>query len=379
MTKDGNISFFRKFLICTLTGLVCSMTVLRIVTRLAFERGVNPATTPAPAIAVIPAGIIFLCGLFYSFFWQQGSGKEGSEQQESRCMNFLRFILCYGIALDLAMIGLQKWFGLQAHTPIALLDGPFSGFSGEDLSWAYFGRSPAFLNVIGGIQILGSILLVFPRTRLLGVFTLLPVMLNICLMNYFYHFYPGELGHAVILMLGLLYLLVEEYGRLVSFFFGHPSTETTPIAKTMSIVETRFVFLLPANALRYSVVVIPLLLIICFFHLPHRDREIYGKYQVTYMWINDKTIDPGNCKDSVLTQVYIDENNDCVFAYNNLQRLVLGNYRYDRATRHLRVTWRYPPGAHDTLDAMMNPIPGGLNVGGRMGKSLVKMDWKKVW
>ncbi|MHA4812473.1 hypothetical protein ACX0G9_30550 [Flavitalea flava] len=351
MNNNGNIPFARKFLISALTSLVCSMTVLRIVTRLAFEGGVNPANTPAPIAAVIPAGIIFLSGLLFPFFWNKVSGPG----------DLLRSLLCYGIALDLAMIGLQKWFGLQAHTPIALLDGPFSGFSGEDLSWAYFGRSPAFLNVIGGFQILGSLFLVFPRTRLVGVFALLPVMLNICLMNCFYHFYPGEIGHAVILLLGLLYLLLEEKERLLPFFFLSAGPSGIMI-----------------NTIRLSVVIIPLLLILCFFHLPHRDPEIYGKYQVTSMWTNDKAIHQGDCKDSVLTNVFIDENNDCVFAYNSLERLVLGTYKYDRASSHMQVVWRFPPVVHDTLDARLKHTPDGLTLDGRMGQSLVRMELKKI-
>lgn len=161
------IPFSRKFLICFIAGLVCSMTILRIVTRLAFEGGVDPYTTPVPIVAAIPAVVIFLTGLIYPFVRQKrgrrksfpDQAKSSSDQRneprgsadQAKLANW-RFFLCYGIAIDLAMIGLQKWFGLQAHLHIALLDGPLSNFSGEDLSWAYFGRSPAFFNVIGAFQ-----------------------------------------------------------------------------------------------------------------------------------------------------------------------------------------------------------------------------------
>jgi hypothetical protein len=332
------------------------MTLFRIVARLAFESGVDPNRTPVPLIAVVPALIIVLAGLVYPFI-----------RQTLERSSTLRFLLCYGIAIDLTMIGLQKWFGLQAHLHIALLDGPLSGFSGEDLSWAYFGRSPAFFNVIGGLQILGSVLLVFRRTKLVGLFLLLPVMLNICLLNFFYHFYPGELGHAVVLLLALLFLLLEEYDRVRSFFFP----AGTPGSRLRSAI--------PGVIGRLSVLYIPFLLIVCFFRLPDNDPA-HGKYKVTGLWIDDKPVNLKNCGDSILTRVYLDEGHDCLFEYNSRQRWLIGNYDLDRQARRMRVIWHYPAYVHDTLVAQITGMsPGSLHLEGRMGRAHVRMDWQKVW
>jgi len=368
---SATIPFYRKFLICFITGLVGAMTILRIATRLAFEAGVDPHRTPVPVIAAVPALIVFLTGLIYPFIWQS-QGRSSNRQAGSgdpadpAKWVTMRFLLCYGIAIDLAMIGLQKWFGLQAHLHIALLDGPLSGFSGEDLSWAYFGRSPAFFNVIGGLQIAGSLLLVFRRTKLLGVFILLPVMTNICLMNYFYHFYPGELAQAVALLLGLLFLLLEEYGRLRSFFFPPDPQGSDPRPG------------IPGTLARLSVGYIPLLLITCFFHLPEKDPA-HGKYKVTGLWIDDKPVNLENCGDSVLTTAYLDEGHDCLFEYNSRQRWLIGNYDLDRQAHQLQIIWHYPAHVHNTLVARVTDIPGGLGLDGRMGSAHIRMDWRKQW
>lgn len=350
------IPFFRKFLLYFIAGLVCSMTTLRIVTRLALETGGNPSHTPAPLIAVAPALLIFLAGLVYPFVWQLSRQRKETDRERQAAGQFL---ICYGIALNLAMIGLQKWFGLQAHTHLALLDNPLSSFSGEDLSWAYFGRSPAFFNVIGGFQIIGSVLLVFRRTRLAGVLVLLPVMVNIFLMDYFYHFYPGELGQALGLLLGLLYLLFTEYDRLRAFFFQ--STSRSGIGQTLA---------------RLSVLYIPLLLITCFFHLPEKDPA-HGKYTVTNLWIDNKPVNLDNCGDSVLTRVYLDEGHDCLFEYNSRKRWLIGNYTIDRPAHRMLVLWHYPAHVHDTLVVQMADIPGGLSLDGRMGSAHIRMDWHK--
>jgi hypothetical protein len=45
------------------------------------------------------------------------------------------------------------------------------------------------------------------------------VLLNITCIDFFYHLEADELGHAIILLIGILYLLLQDYDRLVEFFF----------------------------------------------------------------------------------------------------------------------------------------------------------------
>ena len=367
------ISLSRKFLICFTAALIAANTAFRIVNRLSWERG------SGPAVAIALAAVIFLSGLIYPFIWHHRT-RRGSPA----ILSFWRNILCYGIAFDLALIGIQKLFGLQGHVHIALLDSSFSSLSGEDLSWAYYGRSPAFFNCIGVLQVVGSLFLVFPRTRMLGVFTLLPILVNICLTGYFYNFSPGEPAHAFILILGLFYLLAEDSGRVLSFFFrsvAPASISRSPFGKI---------------ALRLSVVYIPLLLIIACFHLPDKD-PVHGKYKVTRLWVNDRAVDLDNCADSVLTVVYLDEGKDCVFEYNGQQRRLIGDYKIERGSRadkgggstddqndRIQIIWHYPAGVRDTLFAQfingpgspqrpgISQPPGVVHLDGRMGNNTVR-------
>jgi putative oxidoreductase len=45
--------------------------------------------------------------------------------------------------------------------------------------------SSGFLKVVGVLQIIGGLLIVIPKTRLIGLLTLLPVVLNIFLLHFF--------------------------------------------------------------------------------------------------------------------------------------------------------------------------------------------------
>ena len=229
------------------------------------------------------------------------------------------------------MIGWQKLFHLQFYTPLGILDQPFSSFSGEALTWAYFGHSYAFTCVVGLLQIAGSYLLLFKRTSLFGCFILFPVLLNIVCIDFFYGLEAGELGHAIILLIGILYLLLQNYNRLAEFFFK---------AKN-NLVAVHFKNRFIANMIRLLVVLIPLLLI---FSYSSRDKnpQLTGKYTVTNIFINQKPVIVTSCEDSILTTVYFDKGNDIVFEFNSQQRELIGSYQFNKQDNHLSAAWRYP-------------------------------------
>ena len=197
----GNI---RKLAICLLIGGVAAFVLQRIIYRIIWEFGNKHIPPPVYAIAglvlVVVAALLFRRRV--AVVWQG--------------------ILAGWIALDLAMIGWQKLFHLQGQVPLGRLDEPFSSFSGEDLTWAFFGHSFPFFCLIGVLQIVGAFLLMFGRTRLFGTIFLLPVVLNIVLLNIFYGFEAGDTVHAVVLLIGLI---VPDPGALATACSGILSRE----------------------------------------------------------------------------------------------------------------------------------------------------------
>lgn len=326
------ISFFKKFLGCFIAGLIATIATQRIVFRTIWE--FKNKWIPAPIYAAIPALLVLLMVTVYAFVWKRKEKKEIINSPQ--ILAFWKGVIRYFIAIDLSMIGWQKLFHLQFFTPLGILDEPFSSFSGEALTWAYFGHSYAFTCVIGFIQIAGSYLLLFKRTALLGAILLFPVMLNIVLIDFFYSFEVGELGHAIILTAGLLYLILQEYDRIVQFFFQ--ATTNFPIinfeSKSLKII------------IRLFVIGIPLLLVLSYGS-PDKNPQLTGKYGVQSLLINQKKHTPLSCTDSVLTTVYFDKENDMVFEFNSQQRRMIGTYELDEQTHQLKVVWKYPPSANE--------------------------------
>ncbi len=348
-----------KLLLCFLAGLVAGATLLRV--------GRWVVGPWAPYTGLLTGAVLVLAGaISYGFYWgRQPAGRLVDGQVQA----FWQGLLRYAVAFDLALIGWQKLFNLQFFVPLGMLDLPFRSFSGEDLTWAYFGHSYPYRCVIGALQIGGALLLLFHRTRLLGVFTLLPVLVNIVLIDYFYQLPVGVFWQALIHLTALLYLLGLDYERLVTFFLRTPP-HLPQLAIGQPLVRT---------LLRFSVVYGPLLLL-SGHEFPDTYPQLTGKYAVRDVQLNSQRLTARSCQDSVLTTVYLDIDHDCVFEFNDTKRRLFGTYTYEAGRRQLRVVWRRPTPRPDTLTATLTPIPtpGGLLAIGHLGEQAVRFTLVKA-
>lgn len=133
---------------------------------------------------------------------------------------WLRGVLRYYLAYEISTYGFAKILRTQFFPMYFRDDATVGSLSGFDLTWNYFGYSYSFAVILGLFQIGGGILLLFRRTSLLGVCILLPVMVNIVLINMFYHIAVGAFINSIIITIGLLYLLMLKRKELVSVFFN---------------------------------------------------------------------------------------------------------------------------------------------------------------
>ena len=104
-------------------------------------------------------------------------------------------------ATMLSVYGLGKIVGGQFYRKGALPDEvavtPLSEAGGFDLAWTFFGFSEGYIYFIGLSQLLGCALLIFNKTKLLGVAVLVPILLNIIVVDYFYSISTGAMMSAI--------------------------------------------------------------------------------------------------------------------------------------------------------------------------------------
>lgn len=199
-----------------------------------------------PAIVFSLVGIVFLGSLIFPFIWHTQEKKLRFNSE--RTYGIVYSIIRYTIAFNLAGFGWKKLLGLQFVVPEEISSKPMNQQSGEWLTWYYFGHSYAFGIILAMIQIGGSYLLLFRRTMLLGATILFAFMFNLALINIFYQMNAGALLQSVLLTMGVAFLILLDYEKLVSFYL-----------KTKSSIPSITLNTLTKNLLRLSAIILSLL------------------------------------------------------------------------------------------------------------------------
>jgi len=86
-----------------------------------------------------------------------------------------------------------------------------------------------YYTFIGYAQILAAILLLIPRTVVLGVLLYLPIILNICILSFAVRF-EGSLLTAPLMVIACVYLLCWNYDR-IKFIFPFNTPPATPLVQ----------------------------------------------------------------------------------------------------------------------------------------------------
>lgn len=131
---------------------------------------------------------------------------------------WFRLFIRLALASQLIVYGMDKVIPLQMPFPfLARLVEPFRDFSPMGVLWSSIGASPAYEMFAGCAEMLGGILLIFPRTTMLGALVCLADMIEVFLLNMTYDVPVKLLSFHLILM--SLFLLAPECERLANFFF----------------------------------------------------------------------------------------------------------------------------------------------------------------
>jgi hypothetical protein len=148
-----------------------------------------------------------------------------------------RAILRYTVALLVINYGFAKLNGSQFTILDSELDKPMGQVSGFWLTWHYFGYSKFYGNLIALAQIIGGVLLMFPRTTLLGSCLLLPIVVNIILVDIFYAIALDALLVALFILVALLIILTPHVMALYDLFWvkQKPSVPTKRSSRMATI------------------------------------------------------------------------------------------------------------------------------------------------
>ena len=103
--------------------------------------------------------------------------------------------------------------------PFAIWERNLESLSGKNIAWAFLGYSPWFQILLGILEFIPSILLLFRRTTLLGAILLLPMTLNVFLINHALDLWDATKQISLILLI-LNCLVIIFYWETVTTIFN---------------------------------------------------------------------------------------------------------------------------------------------------------------
>jgi hypothetical protein len=223
--------------------------------------------------ALLVAALVF--ALVYPFYWQR---KEKKLQTDMVSLHVLfQGIIRYWIAFEVSRYGFAKLFQTQFLMVYSREDAVVSQLDGYNLTWNYFGHSYTLAVIIGLLQIAGSIFLLFRRTSLLGAVILLPILLNIALIDWFFDIAWGALMNAVAFTLGLAFLVSLRWKELKAVLLR--SVSHLPV---IFRDRTKYVIRIGLMAVSFAMVI--------YFTTFNSHKALAGKWNVSQIIRNGDTL-----------------------------------------------------------------------------------------
>lgn len=90
--------------------------------------------------------------------------------------------------------------------------------TGFEMMWAFFGTTQIYPIIIGCLQMLGAVLLLFNKTKLLAALLLTPIFINIILLDIFYGVPFGALLNAIIYQSVFIFIMIQQREKLFRVF-----------------------------------------------------------------------------------------------------------------------------------------------------------------
>jgi len=137
---------------------------------------------------------------------------------------YMRFVL----AGWMIVYGAMKAIPTQMPRPfLTRLIEPYGDFSLMGVLWSFMGASPAYTSITGTIELVGGILLIFPRTTILGAIVSFIAMVQVFILNMCYDVPVKLFSFNLVLM--SVFLLAPHMGRMMKVLLLNRATEPAPV------------------------------------------------------------------------------------------------------------------------------------------------------
>jgi hypothetical protein len=148
---------------------------------------------------------------------------------------WFRVFVRFALAASMFEYGMTKVIPIQfPQPPLNTLVTPAGNLTVSALLWTSIGSSPAYEIFTGCVEMLGGILLLIPRTTILGALICLASMAHVFVLNMTFDIGLKQISFHLVLL--ALFLLSPELPRFATFLFGDRPTD--PSAHTRLFTTT---------------------------------------------------------------------------------------------------------------------------------------------
>jgi len=199
----------------------------------------NPAVSSDSTTLYLLFVILFVISiLFVSLFSRFGFWTKNSQRIEQA----IQIVLVYYLSVVMLKYGFDKIFKAQFYLPEPnTLYTPLGMLDKDILYWSTMGTSRIYNILIGLMEVIPAVLILFRRTRILGLLLLTVVLINVVFVNF--GFDISVKLYSLFLLLLCLLLLAPSFNTLTHFFILNQSSHLVPItgknllnSKTNSLV-----------------------------------------------------------------------------------------------------------------------------------------------
>jgi hypothetical protein len=113
--------------------------------------------------------------------------------------------------------GISKLGNLQFQVSALDYATPLGAISGKILTWAFLGYCPWFQFLLGALEAVPGVLLCFRRTWRIGALLLMPVLVNVVLMNFAMDLWQGTKQISAVLLFLNIVLVGSDAPRYVAW------------------------------------------------------------------------------------------------------------------------------------------------------------------
>lgn len=119
-----------------------------------------------------------------------------------------------------------------------------SELTGMELMWAFYGYSKPYALIIGFFEVLGGLLILVRKTRLIGCFLVSAILINVILQDIFYDVLAGALKAAILYQFLIFVILWLNRKKMLEIFQAFLSNNILRMPWQQRLVHLVLAFIL---------------------------------------------------------------------------------------------------------------------------------------